>query len=411
MRRLRGRPLLALALATLVAAPAGANIAAVQRNPGTFGGARTLGPTALSVERERLVFDCAETGGRVQCAFAADYTVRHPGDAPESVVAAFLGIATEGVTIEVDGRTASRELSVEEDAALREAVLAGREPGPLSEEVRERTLLYGFGFDAAPGSTHAIAARGTIVAGARFVPEAWYPAVGTRHLLASYEVGGRAEALHDLRYLLAPLDTWAGTHELEIVVRCPAEWRIDGLFSDARDDYGGLPEGLSGEWEPALEGDMRTATYRGTGRVKPVLELGFAVPAAEPFWLGGPVLGLGGTVGPGGGSFWMRWGYEVAWPDWLLYSINVDTDYSDRAVLALQIEAASPLPSLPIVPSFDVGVGLPIQLLPDVQVGVRLLCGFSWGPIGFNATFDFYPGLEDGDPDFVQIGLMGLILV
>jgi hypothetical protein len=399
------------AVTLLAAASAQANIAAVQRNPGTLGGARTLGATSLIVERERLVFDCAEAGEGVHCTFAAEYTVRHPGEVDESVVAAFLGIATEGVTIQVDGQMVSRELSDEEATALQDAVLAGRDEAPLSEEVRERTRLYGFGFDAAPGSQHEIAARGTIGAGARFVPEAWYPAVGTRHLLTSYEVGGRAEAFHDLRYLLAPLDTWAETHELEIVIRCPADWRIDGLFGEAREDYGGLPEGLSGEWEPAVEGDIRTATYRGTGRVEPVLEIGFAVPAAEPFWLGGPVIGLGGTVGDGGGSFWMRWGYEVAWPDWMLYSINVDTDYSDRAVLALQIEGATPLPSMPIIPSFDVGVGLPIQLLPEVQVGVRLLCGFSWGPIGFNATFDFYPGLDTGHPDFLQIGLMGLILV
>jgi hypothetical protein len=42
---------------------------------------------------------------------------------------------------------------------------------------------------------------------------------------------------------------------------------------------------------------------------------------------------------------------------------------------------------------------------------VRLQCGFSWGPVGFSATFDLYPGLDTGDADFLQIGLYGLILV
>jgi hypothetical protein len=402
---------LLLALATLVPAAARANVAAIQRNPGTLSGARTLGATSLIVEHERLVFDCADAADGVACTFEANYTVRHPGETAESVLAAFLGLATDGVTVEVDGQAVARDLSGDETTALDDAVLAGRDGGPLAEEVRQRTQHYGFAFDAAPGSQHEIAARGTIHAGQRFQPEAWYPAVKTRHLLLNDEVGGRRAADYDLRYLLAPLDTWAGTHELEIVVRCPVDWRIDARFGDTTDDFGDLPPGVPAEWTRGVEGDVQTATWRGTGRVAPVLDVGFDVGAREPFWLGGAVVGLGGTVGAGGGQFWMRWGYEVAWPDWLLYSVDLDTDYSDRLVAALQLEAATPLPSLPIIPSLDVGVGLPIQVLPVARVGLRLLCGLSWGPVGFSATFDLYPGLDTGDPDFLQIGLLGLILL
>lgn len=111
----------------------------------------------------------------------------------------------------------------------------------------------------------------------------------------------------------------------------------------------------------------------------------------EPFHWGGPMVGVG--VGfRGDGSFRMRFEYEAAVNDWILPGISLDADTVSGWVLAPRVEIASPIAL--ILPSFSVGIGLPIKLEPDPDAGVRFLVGGSFGPIGLIASFDLYPRSE-----------------
>jgi hypothetical protein len=404
--------LLAFVLAAFAfAAPAGANIAAIERDPGVVGGLGTYDPTSLAVDREELTFDCRGVDPEPRCTFEAVYFVRNPTAEPQAVTAAFFGLHAEEVEIRVDGEPASHELSDEELREMYDAVLGEAEDPSLAGVVREQSRLWGFLLEVPSGGSRVVSATGVVRAPQRFVPETWFAAAETRHLVLDRTVGGNRNGWFDLRYLLAPLRTWAGERRVTIVVRHPSAWSFAAQLTDTALEFGEVSAGESAGWEVSDAGGVRTRTWTSDGELPAVLEVGFDVGAVEPFHSGGVVLGFGGTVGDGGGDFWMRVGYEIAWPGWLLYSVNVDTDYVDRVVVAPHVEFATPLPYMPVFPSFDVGLGLPVQVLPGTLVGVRFLCGFTWGPVGFNATFDIYPQLDTGHADFLQIGLFGVIAI
>ncbi|MBI5503079.1 MAG: hypothetical protein HY907_22730 [Deltaproteobacteria bacterium] len=404
-------PLIAVVLGMLAAAPARANIAAIERDPGVVGGLETYDSTLLAVDEERLTFDCRGGDPEPRCTFEATYFVHNPTGETQSVTASFFGLYTDEVSIRVDGEAARHELTDDEMRGLYDVVLGDGGDGSLAEVVREESRLYGFVLEVEPGARREVVASGVVRAPQRFVPETWFPAIETRHLLLDRPVGGARSGWFDLRYLLAPLRTWAGDREVTIVVRHPSDWSFAAALADSAMQFGEVTGDASREWDTSDSGGVRTETWHSRGTVPAVLELGFDVGAVEPFHSGGVVLGFGGTVGDGGGDFWMRAGYEIGYPSWLLYSVNVDTDFTDRVVLAPHLEGATPLPYMPIFPSLDLGVGLPIQVLPRTLVGIRFLCGFTWGPVGFNATFDLYPQLDTGHPDFLQIGLFGVVAI
>ncbi len=412
MKGTRFAPALAALLAAGMPGAARGNIAAVQRQPGVFGAPQWGATTPLVVEQEELSFDCAEGPSEPTCSFEARYRIANPTAEPQAVLADFLGVDAHDVEVRIDGVPTSTELSAE-DRTRFVALVAGVRTGADPHEVLGGEVTHaGFTLEVGPRERCEVTATGTLVARARFVPRSWLPPAATRHLLLDVEVGGRREAEFDLRYLLAPLETWAEARSVTVVVRYPTDWGFAALLGDSYDLLGNLPAEQPEGWTVVVEGARSTATWRSDDQTPAVLDLGFDAGSLEAFHSGGVVLGFGGTVGEGGGGFWMRWGYEVAYPSWLLYGVSVDTDYQERAILALQIQGASPLAAaMPIFPSLDLGLGLPIQLLPETQVGVRLSCGFTWGPVGFNATFDLFPGYDTSHPDFAQIGLYGLLVL
>ncbi len=105
----------------------------------------------------------------------------------------------------------------------------------------------------------------------------------------------------------------------------------------------------------------------------------------------GPMLGIGGRVS-GDGAVRMRLEYEVAIDEWILPGIALDYDLEDGFVLAPRVELATPM--LLVIPSFAVGLGLPIRLEADPAVGVRASVGLNFLSLGFVATFDIYPGSD-----------------
>ncbi len=381
-------PALACLGVLLSAGPSRANIAAVRRVPAVLGSPRGFERTSLQVLDEALALRCADqvASDGPACAFTARYDVRNPAATAETVVAAFYGVDTAGVTIRVDDRPATRALSPDEREALDGAAFLP--PGLRRPQTRSslsgRTLdRVAFELTAAPGSTHTIVVTGRVRLGERVIPGGYsVAAVEARHLL----LGGRPRRRgHDLDYLVAPIRSWAGQPTIRLRIEYPAGWRLGAS--------------AAGE-QPRAEGDraiVELATH--ATELDPVLHLDFDEPAAT-FNNGGVLLGVGGALGDRGGLR-ARLGYEVAAPAWLFYALVLESDLSDGLLVAPTVRAASS--QVLVVPSLAVGLGLPIALAPERHVGARVELDLHFLAVGFVTTIDWFPG-KGG---FTQVALLG----
>lgn len=370
---------LALAL-TGAATSARANMAAVQRNPARLGAPGTTGPNPLRVEHERLSFTCTEKGGAPVCAFEARYTVTNPHRARHEVAAAFLGVRTRHVAVAIDGAEPSGQpTAAEMDAIVASAEAASaRDGSPSMRGSRaEGVDRWGFVLVAEPGARHEIVVTGEILPGRRFIPSGYMMrAVNARHLLFGSRTPERS--VFDLEYLVAPLRTWKGDPRIDVRITHPSRWKLSiGGGAD--------PE----RWARASGGSTTVVTARLASReAPPALDLEIE-PPARLFAHGGPLLGIGGSFGPGGPRPRGRIGYEIAAPRWLLYSLTADTNFRDRFIVTPMVEAASP--AILVVPSSGLGIGAPVQISPDPRAGVRIQADAQFYPIGIAASVDVYP--------------------
>jgi len=112
---------------------------------------------------------------------------------------------------------------------------------------------------------------------------------------------------------------------------------------------------------------------------------------------GGPVVGVGGTVGFAGhpplAGVHLRAGYELGVLDVLVLSLAVETDFQSIAE-ALVIEVASPEIWF-VLPSFGAGVGIVARQLGqrDADAALRLRMTVTWALLGFVADFDYWPAV------------------
>jgi hypothetical protein len=109
-------------------------------------------------------------------------------------------------------------------------------------------------------------------------------------------------------------------------------------------------------------------------------------PHARRLLNGGPTVAVGVTHR---GTFRGRLGYELALPQYLLWSAVAETDARSELVFALAAQLA--LPSVLIFPSCSIGVGLPVRALPAPRVGVRLEGSLHWPYLGFVTVVDWFP--------------------
>ncbi len=410
--------LLAALAALLHAAPAAANLAAVQRNPSSLSTPATLRPTPLEVTAEQLRITCDEVDRAPRCTFHARYTLRNPTDAPQEADAAFYGLRTEGVTLRLDGQPVQRDLSEEEQRALDRALpfwdpvldALGRELGETRHGNHNPSLLSRTGarFTLPPQAAATLDAEGVLLPGRLFRPSYAIPPVEARHLLLNTRL---PDADFDLDYLLGPIKSWAAVGPVEIQITYPARWAFQGTLSNIRPtlrESAGLTttEAPPPAWTTSPAADERataTATLDGAA-LADVLSLRFTVPG-RPVSFGGALLGIGGDPGDRGGLR-LRLGATFAGPDWLLYGLSLDTDLSDLTKLTPLVEVASP--QVLILPSLSLGLGAPVILTPDLHVGARLQGTLHFALLGFALAVDAFPSLA-GDPDLApwQLTLMG----
>jgi hypothetical protein len=107
---------------------------------------------------------------------------------------------------------------------------------------------------------------------------------------------------------------------------------------------------------------------------------------------GGPFFGLGvGYADPDVAK--LRAGWELFAPSYLAHAVAVELDGRRRTSVALTSELMSPL--LMFLPSVGVGAGLPIQLAPELLVGVRGQLSVQLPYLGLVTTLDVFPGAGD----------------
>jgi hypothetical protein len=341
------------------------------RGPDRLGGAFVVTPTSLVVEREELSFRCAAVA---TCSFRAVYHVVNPGEVREEVLGAFYGIAARGVTITAGGLDARRELTPEQRATIDTGVVA-IEPQVLTI-YKEQLRRTGFtlGVDA-----HG---RADLVFEGEMEPvyrelgfdreEFVIDGIYARHPWLSTEP--RYDERVEYAYALSPIRSWGGSPPIDVSVRL-----TNGLRW--------VPDSA---WTVGLEGGAVVARTTVAARDASVLRF-TAIRPGTTVLNGGPFVAAGGRVGPA--ELRTRLGYELAGPRAVIYSAAVETSFHGRTTLVPVVEVASP-DLLVLIPSFGLGVGVPVQLRSSAPalVGVRAQVTVSFPVVSLVVPFDWFPG-------------------
>lgn len=385
----------------LVAAPAAANVAASTRTPAAF----TLSPgtarTRTEVLGEELSFDCSEAEREEACRFEARYRLRNGTSEAEVIDAAFLGVRVREVSVEFDGAP----LPVAEGQVVPSESTPGTgddaqaPPSPeeaLGRLARTSVERFGFTLTLPPERGGELVVRGVVRLERRFLPSGYeWPAVQARHVLLS---SARRATHWDIDYLLGPIRTWAGNPELHVTVRIPSAWEV-GSSPDAYPRT--LPEATG--WQVRREGAHAVAERRLEAASAPEW-LNIALTQRKPWWPpGGVQLGVGARLGEGS-RFMARLGYQLAAPESFLHSLSVETDFREQLVLTPLTQYATP--QILIIPSLGLGVGVPVQVLPEARPGLRLLVDLHFGPVGAALSWDHYPRLREGSDTFSRLTLL-----
>ncbi|RKH47067.1 hypothetical protein D7V93_34255 [Corallococcus llansteffanensis] len=374
---------LASIVCLLAALPAAANVAASTRMPATFTLSSGTARTRSEVLSEKLDFDCAEAEHEAVCHFEARYRLRNGTTEAEVIDAAFLGLRTREVSVRFD----------EEPLPVTEGQADSMGPTSGSGEVER----FGFTLTLQSGREGELWVRGLMQLERRFLPSGYvWPAVQARHALLS---PGPARATHwDIDYLLGPIRTWAGNPELHVTVRVPSAWEV-GSSPDASART--LP--VATGWRLRHEGEHVVAERSLSAASAPEW-LNVTLTKPKPWWTpGGVQLGLGARLGDDS-RVMARLGYQLAAPESFLHSLSVETDFREQLVLTPLTQYATP--QVAIIPSLGLGLGVPVQVLPEARPGLRLLADLHFGPLGAALSWDHYPALREGTDSFSRLILL-----
>jgi hypothetical protein len=349
---------------------------------------------------EELSFDCSGAEREEACGFEARYQLRNGTSEAEVIDAAFLGIRVSEVRVEFDGKPLSvAEGQVNPPESTPSTGDAAQAPSSPEEALGRlaRTPVQRFGFTLELPSERGgeLVVRGVVRLERRFLPSGYeWPAVQARHVLLS---SARRASYWDIDYLLGPIRTWAGNPALHVTVRIPSEWEV-GSSPDAYAST--LPEATG--WQVRREGAQAVAERRLEAASAPEW-LNIALMQRKPWWTpGGVQLGLGARLG-NGSRFMARLGYQLAAPESFLHSLSVETDFREQLILTPLTQYATP--QILIIPSLGLGVGVPVQVLPEARPGLRLLVDLHFGPVGAALSWDHYPRLGEDSDTFSRLVL------
>lgn len=370
----------AAVLALTITGAARGNAPAPYVRTAAAGAPFVLGRTPLEVEREELSFDCGLRGARIECAFVATYHVRNPTAERQEVLGAFYGVAADRVTVTAGGADARHDLTPEQLAACDRAV---RELAPSSESRVPAAARTGFIVGVAASATTDVVFAGRVAPfaindrspGSEFT----LSPILTRHPWLSTDE--REDTDFDFEYLVWPIRSWAGAPRLEVTVRHPAGWGFDaGEFAGGRG------------WSRATSGGTAVRTIQVDARAEPRLSMRFTL-AGTRLLHGGPVLGVGPRLDAPGGR--VRVAYELAYPNWLIYSLAGEASFAGRFTAVPAIEVATP-DIIVLIPSLAVGAGVPISSGggAGLAVGARLQFTVAFPILSLQIPVDVYPSMS-----------------
>jgi len=333
-RSVRGGARLVLALALVAVSPAGGSLAS------PFGGGspplRTLvlDEGAGQILEDRWEIDCMGLREGLSCRFEGRTLVALSGRGGLARLASLVPVEA----LEVDGEP-NDPSRITLDLPAREGAL----------EVTQ---------------------RGTLRPRARGYDDLVLPAIHARHLLMfDGHYPGRADVA-----LFGPLAEHTAEGYVGVMI--------------VRADPGGILEP-----EPRADRGLDRDEVEVAIRPEAFAGVTLATPGSQVH-LGGIVLGLGWNLG--GDEVAMRGRLGIEWGAWywLVFGLSVDTDFADELVIAPYIELATPmLLTMPV--SASVGVGAAFRALHELEAGARFIVGVNLLTLGFQATFDHYPGRAD----------------
>lgn len=394
--------LLLVLLSALASSPARANIAQARPYPALLDGPRLDGPSALRVVSEELELACEEERGEPVCRFTARYRFVNPSTTRQVALCAFYGVRASELELVQDGRAVGRPLTPEQVRRLDAAAATHRGVGEVTRAGMELSVEA--------GRTAEVTVRGRLAPGRYFSPSYALPVPRSRHLL----LGGKPERSNTfhLDYLIAPIRSWGPAPAIAVTVRRPARWELTLACPRRGPEAASQPRRSAPPIAascPAVRRELDGATVieRLTLAGEEVDELGLVIQLPPRILYNGGVLaGIGGNLDDSGGLR-ARFGYEIAAPEWLLLSLSVDTNFKDDLVLTPTIEAATP--SVLILPSLGLGVGMPVRLVEERRVGVRVQLTVHWPILGWVTCFDIFPGQGFSEPRRFQVSMLAQI--
>lgn len=374
-----------------------ANIAAPTVELAFGGDPAAVQKTPLVVEGETLTMRCEGDVAAPTCGFEAVYALHNPTADTQRLVAAFYGVNTQVDRVALGDKLLNTRLMTAEEAAatkLPDMSSMGR-GGPTAED--QSTGRTAFEVVVEPGANTKLVVTGAIKAGNIVYRSYEISAAKTRHLWLGESHPQRH--FFEFYYLIAPIRFWGGAPpKIAFTLAAPSDWSV--FVGDQASEPAEFATFTTTE-----AGDQIQITAQLDSAHVDSLRTSISTPDTT-FNNGGIFIAAGGRADDSGG-FRARAGYEVSIPEWMLYSLNLDTNFVDDMALALLAEAVTP--SVFFIPSLGVGAGPVLQVLPEVQAGVRTQVSVHWPLLGFITSFDVFPGLATSDPLMFQATLLGQV--
>ena len=363
------RRLLVLAVAIAPRLPS-ANAAAAIPAPALS----AIGPagvkTELRIDSASLRIDCES---RDACDFQARYTISNPTDAPLDAKAVFHGTSTHDLKVTGDG--SSIEVALDDGGT-----------------VRQRVALV-----VAPDATTKVVVTGTLAPNIQRVDGYfdWTAAPDTaRHLVLAPDATSIARV--QLDYVVAPLRGWgAAPKDITVTLVLPEHW-LPTLDGAENVDKSRSPDGRT-----IHDATVRTTTHTLTIDVY-IGELG-SPPRAGIF------AGIGGNVDDATGIR-TRFGGEIAWRRRYFTSLALEIEWDAPRSFVIVPALAAASPWFVFVPSFGVGVGVPMRVSPSFEIGGRVQLDAHYGPVGYFVAFDWSPGMDHGPRRF-EVSMMTVLSI
>lgn len=390
MKRVAVLPAVVAGALAVSARPAAANMAAPPPPTEISGPAVAGERTPLAVREADLVIDCS--AGGPTCRLEVTYVIHNPTDAVAGGLAAFYALYSTSIEVTVDGKPAGRPLGEADVAALDAAVTSVSEGRVSNVGWRDDELTrHGVDLSLPPGASARVVVKG----GIRLVARRPYygfalPGGRARHTLLAPDAPDTRN--FRLEYLVAPIRTWgAFPAEMTFTLRQPARWAMwqDGATFDEERREGGVTVRRG-----------RIATNRYDVRVD------LSVLRPDPVFVGA-LVAIGGNVDDSTGVR-LRAGVEAVIRQSWLASLSAEVELADETGLVLVPLVANSSPWVLVIPSFSIGLGVPVRLLPEVEVGGRFQLDAHLGPVGIVLAMDYYPAMDD-DPRRFQVILLGQV--